>query len=203
MKTLTLIWVVLSSFFMLDAGISGQVRIKGKFVDPFGNPVVKTSCEVAIGNNEEKILLNSNKDGDYAATITVKDQRSVFFACRGYLKTSIELPPSLQSDVVINIGLIAGYLGDAIPSVVTGNVMLIDKPLSGVSIDIINPFCPRLNISATSDTKGKFRVNLNYPGQYVLHVYSPNCTIQSEVITVESSLPRLTYTKNFSLSLLR
>ena len=96
-----------------------------------------------------------------------------------------------DDNVELDFGLVAGYLGDAIPTEVRGAVRRKDKtPLQGATVTIANAFSKGLVTKARTDRAGRYQANVNYPGQYIVYASKPEFIVSATTIVLPASLPR-------------
>ncbi len=182
----------------IPATISGQI-----YDSSLGLPLFGAEVEVVAGGQVQKQAV-SGQDGNYKIEKVAGGQYTVVVKLLGFVTAKRELQVKAGEQVRLDIGLQVGYLNDPLVIQVHGTVkQASDLPLSGASIVVVRPFDQEIIIKTKTDDLGKYDLQVNDPGQYVLYASKPGFRVRAIDIVVKPTVPREPQEVNFVLSPLK
>jgi protocatechuate 3,4-dioxygenase beta subunit len=206
MKLLALLTCVLLTNVVttnLVAERSSAASIHGRILDPFGFPVSRVTVEILAEKGVQFRTL-SDQQGNYRLADVPAGEYNISVSSLGFITEKSTVTVEKSSDVQLDFGLVAGYLGESIPIEVSGTVRDLDKtPLQDVTVTVSNAFSQRLIQKAKTDKEGRYKIQVDYPGQYIVYAAKPSFMVSAATIVLRPALPRESRTMDLILTRLR
>lgn len=183
----------------LDGKIA-TASIRGQIVDLFGHPIRKTLIQIEVGETVRSFTTSTDDQGIYYIEGLPEGKHILTFSSRGFVTERTTVILKNSNETPVNIGFIAGYIGEPIPTEVTGFVLGEQKmPLEGATIVLQSTFNRRLVLSAQTGNQGQYKVSVEYPGQYIIYTYKSGYRVAAGSLLVPASLPRRFVKMDFTL----
>lgn len=175
--------------------------LKGEIYDSlFGTLLPEAKVEVFAGDRLQKEVI-SDQNGKYEIKGLPDGQYKIVVQLLGFVTARQELKIMAGKQARLDIGLKAGYLHDPLEITIHGVVKQADDlPLSGATIVLISPFDQAIIAKTRTDDLGKYSLQINDPGQYVLYASKQEFRVKSSDIVIWPKLPREPQEVNFVLS---
>jgi Carboxypeptidase regulatory-like domain len=178
--------------------------VHGHILNSFGLPVTKSTIEISLEAGAQSFQVRTDDQGNYRVDKLPAGENVIVFFSRGFITERKAVRLEKNSDVRLDVGLMAGYLGDALPLKLSGVVRLTDKsPLPDATVTVVNAFNQRFSSNQNTDGAGRYQIEVVYPGQYVVYVSKPGFEISTTAVIFPATLPREEHTADFVLTPIR
>jgi hypothetical protein len=208
MKSLSItLYLIFTCSFLIITAVGRNAptaSIHGHILDSFGFPIADTTLEIQLGRPTQIFQIRTDREGNYKLDALPEGEYVITVFSRGFITESKDITLSGGIDMRLDFGLIAGYLGNAIPIKVSGMVRQFSNvPLQDATVTLISAFNQRFTWNARTDKTGRYQINVDYPGQYIIYVSKPGLMVNSAPIVLPANLPREQRIADFVLTPLR
>ncbi len=203
--SLTYILLILCTLVIISSGQTANVAsMRGRVLDPFGNPISDVVLEFSIAGQAQPFDVRTDQQGNYKVSNLPIGEYAIAIWSRGFMTERRNINLARGSVLQLDFSLVAGYVGGAIPIEVSGIIrQQDDSPVADATVTVENAFSERLIYKAKTDNSGRYKIEVLYPGQYIVHVAKPGFAVNASAVVLLATLPRQNKALNLMLSPLK
>ena len=165
--------------------------VYGRVMDLFGTPLPDAVVEVTIGKNSQKVSVRTRLDGSYLVPDLPVGEVSVVAKSQGFRPETETLLLHADGQVLLDFGLEAGSIADPPPVELSGMVQQASKaPVKDATVTVMNAFNRRLIRIVKTDSRGRYQVEFNNGGQYLVYVSKLGFLVSTAAVVLPSAMPR-------------
>jgi hypothetical protein len=176
--------------------------IVGRITDLLGTPIPGATIEVSTEDNAQHYSANSDAQGNYQIDNLPATQLRISVRYRGFRQEEFTVSPK-SLKFVVDVGLQVGNLSDAPVTKISGIVRNADAPMKDATITVTSVFNQRVVERIRTNTDGRYEIDIESPGQYVVHASKPGFMASATTVILPPTLPRGGRTVDFILLSLR
>lgn len=185
-------------------GKTNSASLHGQIVDLFGHPIRKTLIQVELGEKAKIFTIHTDDQGFYEVEGLPEGKHEFTFFSRGVVTERVTAVLKNGGKTRVDIGFIAGYLSEPLPTEVYGLVLEEQgKSVENATVVLRSAFNRKLVLSANTDGQGRYKASAKYPGQYVVYAYKAGFKVAANSVTITASLPRNPVKMDFTLPALK
>jgi len=169
---------------------SSVASIAGHITDLFGSPLSGAVIEVSA-KQPKNLSVRTDKDGGYVIHDLPEGVVTVTAVAQGFRPETRALTLRVAETALFDVGLEPMSIADQPPVRLTGTIRNNDKaPVNEVALTVLNPFNSRLIKNAKTDSTGRYGVEFDNGGQYVVYASKPGFLASSSSVVLPSAPPR-------------
>lgn len=201
MRNVHLLRAILAGTMALLAWSPPEGQIHGHVYDLFGDPLAGAAVEVLPENSTSPARVVTDRAGSYRISGLPSGRLSVSVHLLGFEEEKKVAFSGTSEQQGLDFGLRVGNAQDGPPTEVEGFVRALDgAPLSGSTVSVSSAFNERLNLHATTDREGHYKVDAYYPGQYLAYASKPGFKVSATVLVIAPKAPREHFTMDLTLT---
>ena len=180
-----------------------SASVSGHVTDFFGQPLSEAKVELSTASRKPELSALTDQHGSYEFKGLPAGEYTVVVTLRGF-KREMSRVQLLESESKWHgVGLEVGWITDVPLMEVAGVVRRGRQPLSNATVVLTNAFNERESHRAITDKKGRYRIRVGAPGQYLLQASKPGLTVSVESVVVTGWAHLRRQVVNLTLSPLR
>jgi hypothetical protein len=177
--------------------------VQGRITDLLGSPIPGAKIEISTGGDAQRFSASSDAQGNYKIDNLPATRLKISVGYRGFQQEEFTIFPKIGKHI-FDVGLQVGNLFDIPTTKILGAVKRSDNvPIPDATITVTSAFNQRVVERVRTNADGRYEINIEHPGQYIIHASKPGFMVSATTIVLTTTLPREQRTADFMLSSFR